>query len=163
MKTVQTFAFSMLTFALIACGGDKKTDSIPTASTTETTTTTAAAPADANAYDPNRGLGKHENVDVSKFDPALAASGKKVAEVKCTSCHKPTEEKLVGPGWKGVTQRKTPEWIMNFITNPDPMIDVDPELQKQLELCLVRMPNQGLNDTEAREILEYMREIDGAK
>lgn len=163
MKTVKTFAFSMLTFALIACGGDKKTDSIPTASTTETTTTTAAAPADANAYDPNRGLGKHENVDVSKFDPALAASGKKVAEVKCTSCHKPTEEKLVGPGWKGVTQRKTPEWIMNFITNPDPMIDVDPELQKQLELCLVRMPNQGLNDTEAREILEYMREIDGAK
>ncbi|MBU4537080.1 MAG: cytochrome c [Weeksellaceae bacterium] len=163
MKTVKTFAFSMLTFALIACGGDKKTDSIPTASTTETTTATAAAPADANAYDPNRGLGKHENVDVSKFDPALAASGKKVAEVKCTSCHKPTEEKLVGPGWKGVTQRKTPEWIMNFITNPDPMIDVDPELQKQLELCLVRMPNQGLNDTEAREILEYMREIDGAK
>jgi len=163
MKTVKTFAFSMLTFALIACGGDKKTDSIPTASTTETTTATSAAPADANAYDPNRGLGKHENVDVSKFDPALAASGKKVAEVKCTSCHKPTEEKLVGPGWKGVTQRKTPEWIMNFITNPDPMIDVDPELQKQLELCLVRMPNQGLNDTEAREILEYMREIDGAK
>lgn len=163
MKTVKTFAFSMLTFALIACGGDKKTDSIPTASTTETTTATAAAPADANAYDPNRGLGKHENVDVSKFDAALAASGKKVAEVKCTSCHKPTEEKLVGPGWKGVTQRKTPEWIMNFITNPDPMIDVDPELQKQLELCLVRMPNQGLNDTEAREILEYMREIDGAK
>ena len=93
----------------------------------------------------------------------MAASGKKVAEVKCASCHKPTEEKLVGPGWKGVTQKQTPEWIMNFISNPDPMIDVDPELQKQLELCLVRMPNQSLNDTEAREILEYMREIDGAK
>jgi mono/diheme cytochrome c family protein len=93
----------------------------------------------------------------------MAAAGKKIADVKCTSCHKPTEEKLVGPGWKGVTQRQTPEWIMNFISNPDPMIDVDPELQKQLELCLVRMPNQGLADNEAREILEYMREIDGAK
>ena len=53
--------------------------------------------------------------------------------------------------------------FMNFISNPDPMIDVDPELQKQLELCLVRMPNQGLADNEARELLEYMREIDGAK
>ena len=93
----------------------------------------------------------------------MAAKGKAVADVKCTSCHKPTEEKLVGPGWKGVTTRQSPAWIMNFISNPDPMIDVDPELQKQLELCLVRMPNQGLNDTEAREILEYMREIDGAK
>lgn len=158
-------ALSVLTLALFSCGGDKKTDSIPTATTTETTATTTEAPAASgtNEYDPKRGLGPHENVDVSKFDPAMAAAGKKIADVKCTSCHKPTEEKLVGPGWKGVTQRQTPEWIMNFISNPDPMIDVDPELQKQLELCLVRMPNQGLADNEAREILEYMREIDGAK
>ena len=165
MYTLKTMAFSVLTLALFSCGGDKKTDSIPTATTTETTATTTEAPAASgtNEYDPKRGLGPHENVDVSKFDPAMAAAGKKIAEVKCTSCHKPTEEKLVGPGWKGVTQRQTPEWIMNFISNPDPMIDVDPELQKQLELCLVRMPNQGLADNEARELLEYMREIDGAK
>ncbi|MCW4453100.1 MULTISPECIES: c-type cytochrome [Chryseobacterium group] len=165
MYTLKTMALSVLTLALFSCGGDKKTDSIPTATTTETTATTTEAPAASgtNEYDPKRGLGPHENVDVSKFDPAMAAAGKKIAEVKCTSCHKPTEEKLVGPGWKGVTQRQTPEWIMNFISNPDPMIDVDPELQKQLELCLVRMPNQGLADNEARELLEYMREIDGAK
>ncbi|WP_332025309.1 c-type cytochrome [Kaistella sp.] len=165
MYTLKTMALSVLTLALFSCGGDKKTDSIPTATTTETTATTTEAPAAAgtNEYDPKRGLGPHENVDVSKFDPAMAAAGKKIADVKCTSCHKPTEEKLVGPGWKGVTKRQTPEWIMNFISNPDPMIDVDPELQKQLELCLVRMPNQGLADNEAREILEYMREIDGAK
>ena len=165
MYTLKTMALSVLTLALFSCGGDKKTDSIPTATTTETTATTTEAPAASgtSAYDPKRGLGPHENVDVSKFDPAMAAAGKKIADVKCMSCHKTTDEKLVGPGWKGVTKRQTPEWIMNFISNPDPMIDVDPELQKQLELCLVRMPNQGLNDTEAREILEYMREIDGAK
>ena len=165
MYTLKTMALSVLTLALFSCGGDKKTDSIPTATTTETTATTTEAPAAAgtNEYDPKRGLGPHEDVDVSKFDPAMAAAGKKIAEVKCTSCHKTTDEKLVGPGWKGVTQRQTPEWIMNFISNPDPMIDVDPELQKQLELCLVRMPNQGLADNEARELLEYMREIDGAK
>lgn len=160
MKTIHSIAAAFLALGLVYCGGDKKTDSVPTAST-ETTAT--AESSGTNAYDPKRGIGKHENVDVSTFDPAMAAEGRKLAEVKCTSCHKPTEEKLVGPGWKGVTQRQTPEWIMNFITNPDPMIDVDPELQKQLELCLVRMPNQGLNDTEARQILEYMREIDGAK
>ncbi|WP_226065736.1 c-type cytochrome [Kaistella polysaccharea] len=167
MKSLKTVALAALAFTLFSCGGDKNTDSIPTGSTETTVTTTdetaTPATADAAKYDPNRGLGKHENVDVSKFDPAMAAAGKKIAEVKCTSCHKPTEEKLVGPGWKGVTTRQTPEWIMNFISNPDPMIDVDPELQKQLELCLVRMPNQALTDTDAREVLEYMREIDGAK
>lgn len=167
MKSLKTIALATFAFTLFACGGDKKTDSIPSASSGAEAATagesTEEMEANAAKYDPKRGLGKHENVDVSKFDPAMAAAGKKVAEVKCTSCHKATDEKLVGPGWKGVTQRQTPEWIMNFISNPDPMIDVDPELQKQLELCLVRMPNQGLNDTEAREILEYMREIDGAK
>ena len=74
-----------------------------------------------------------------------------------------TDEKLVGPGWKDVTKRRTGEWIMNFITNPDPMIDKDPEAQAMLELCLVRMPNQSLTDDEARAILEYMRKVDGLK
>ncbi len=164
MKNLKFFALSLFTAALVSCGGDKKTETTDSATTsTETSAATPAAGADASAYDPKRGLGSHETVDISKFDAAMAAEGKKVADVKCTSCHKPTEEKLVGPGWKGVTTRQTPQWIMNFITNPDPMINVDPELQKQLEICLVRMPNQGLNDTEARSILEYMRQIDGAK
>jgi hypothetical protein len=49
---------------------------------------------------------------------------------------------------------------MNFISNPDPMIEKDPAVQAQLELCLVRMPNQGLSDDEARNILEFMRNND---
>ena len=93
----------------------------------------------------------------------MATSGEKIAGVKCTSCHKTTEEKLVGPGWKGVTTRRTPEWIMNFITNTDAMIDKDPEAQAQLEICLVRMPNQSLSDDDARHLLEFMRKNDGVK
>jgi len=116
----------------------------------------------ADEYDPQRGLGKYtaENVELGPIDAAMAAAGEKIAEVKCFTCHKPTEERLVGPGWKGVTERHTAEWIMNFISNPNEMINVDPALQAQLEICLVRMPNQGLNDQETREILEYMRQND---
>jgi mono/diheme cytochrome c family protein len=93
----------------------------------------------------------------------MATDGEAVYGVKCSSCHKTTDEKLVGPGWNGVTIRRQPQWIMNFITNPDPMINKDPEVQAQLEICLVRMPNQGLTDDEARHILEFMRKIDGVK
>lgn len=71
-----------------------------------------------------------------------------------------TDERLVGPGWKGVTERRTGSWLMNFITNPDPMIDKDPELQAQLEICLVRMPNQNVVETEAKAIVEFMRSND---
>lgn len=161
MKSLNTLALATFTLALISCNGDSKTEAV----TEKTSVTDSVQNTElvTGEYDPTRGLGPHENVDVSTFNPEMAAMGKRIAEVKCTSCHKPTEEKLVGPGWRGVTHRQTPEWIMNFITNPDPMIDVDPQLQKQLELCLVRMPNQGLDDTEARQILEYMREIDGVR
>lgn len=119
---------------------------------------------DASTYDPKRGEGKFESVEIgAKLDAAMAKEGKSIADVKCASCHKYTEERLVGPGWAGVSEKHKPEWIMNFITNPDAMIDIDPELQAQLEICLVRMPNQNLSETEARSILEFMRENDGVK
>ena len=153
MKNLKLFLIGLATITIISCGGDKKIESSTESNSAEASSASAESESTSSGdYDPKRGLGKYDesNVDVSKFDATMAAEGKKIAEVKCTSCHKPTEEKLVGPGWKGVTTRQTPYWIMNFISNPDPMISVDPELQKQLEICLVRMPNQGLNDTEAR-------------
>jgi len=115
-------------------------------------------------YDPNRGEGKFTNVKINdKLEEGMAVRGQKVAELKCTSCHKLTDEKLVGPGWAGVTKRHTPEWIMNFMTNTDAMIDKDPKAQAMLEICMVRMPNQNLTDDEARDILEFLRKNDGVK
>ncbi|MDZ4759064.1 MAG: c-type cytochrome [Bacteroidota bacterium] len=119
---------------------------------------------DNPSYDPNRGTGKFTDVKVGdKLDEKLAVAGGKVSDVKCSSCHKLTDEKLVGPGWQGVTKRHQPAWIMNFITNTDEMLTKDPKAQAQLELCLVRMPNQSLSDDDARGLLEYMRKNDGVK
>ena len=143
-----------------SCGKKENPDNDFSAPATEEATTES----DPSSYDPKRGEGKFDKVELgATLDQAMATKGEEVAGVKCTSCHKTTDEKLVGPGWKGVTERRKPEWIMNFITNPDPMIDKDPEVQAQLEICLVRMPNQGLADAEARSILEYMRKNDGVK
>jgi mono/diheme cytochrome c family protein len=147
-------------FMFAACGGgagsDQKAPDPYDAKKTE---------ANGNpSYDPKRGEGKFTKVEVSeKLDAAKAAGGEKVFTVKCSSCHKLTNEKLVGPGWLGVTKRLAPEWIMNFATNPDPMIDKDPEAKAQLEICLVRMPNQNISDEDARNIYEFMRKNDGVK
>jgi len=150
-------ALFIVAIAMFTSCGKKEKD-------TEDFSTGAAATEDVSSYDPNRGLGKHTSVDLGeKLDVEMAAEGEKIQAVKCSACHKLTDEKLVGPGWKGVTERKKPEWIMNFITNPDPMIDKDPELQAQLEICLVRMPNQALTDADARNLLEFMRQNDGVK
>ena len=97
------------------------------------------------------------------LDQAMVTAGKGTYELKCQSCHRLTEEKLVGPGWKGVTQKRKPVWIMNMITNVDMMLEKDPEAQKLLELCLVRMPNQNITTDEARKVVEFMRSNDGEK
>ena len=87
--------------------------------------------------------------------------GQNIYDVKCASCHKLTDEKLVGPGWKGVTKKRQPHWIMNMIRNVDMMLEKDPEAQRLLEECLVRMPNQNLSKNDARQVLEFMRNNDG--
>ncbi len=151
----------ILSALLAACGGaadqqNAKTGSEPAAGT--------GASSNNPSYDPNRGEGKFTNVKIAQtLDPAMAEAGNKIYTVKCAACHKTTDEKLVGPGWKGVTERHTPEWIMNFATNPDAMLDKDPKAQAMLEICLVRMPNQHLSDEEARSVFEFMRKNDGVK
>jgi cytochrome c551/c552 len=155
----KTICIAAFICGITACGGGAHTPETAVAPAGET------KPVNANpSYDPNRGEGKFKEVDIpAKLDAALAESGNKVYGVKCGSCHKLSEEKLVGPGWKNVTSRHTAPWIMNFITNTDEMLNKDPKAQAQLEICLVRMPNQNLSDTDARALYEFMRKNDGVK
>jgi len=115
-------------------------------------------------YDELVGKGKYnaDNFSVSAtVDPELASKGDAIYGAKCQSCHKTTDERLVGPGFKGVTERRTPVWIMNFLTNTDEMIDVDPAMQDELEICMVRMPDQALAEADAHAMVEFFRKNDG--
>ena len=151
---------TMIAGILFSCGSNGNTENSTAGNSTGGVKKTDETP----AYDPHRGEGKFTKVELgSKLDISKAAGGKKVYDVKCGACHKLTDEKLVGPGWTGVTSRYAPEWIMNFITNTDAMITKDPKMQAQLEICLVRMPNQSLTDDDARNLLEFMRKNDGIK
>ena len=147
---------------IAACGGNADSNTTTAAETPSADTKKAVT--DNPSYDPQRGEGKFTKVEVSeKLDATMATAGEKIYGVKCSSCHKLTSEKLVGPGWTGVTDRHTAEWIMNFVTNTDAMLNKDPKAQAQLEICLVRMPNQNLADADARNLYEFMRRNDGVK
>ena len=52
---------------------------------------------------------------------------------------------------------------MNMATNVDMMLETDPEAQKLLEQCMVRMPNNLIAKEDARKVLEFMRSNDGEK
>jgi len=118
----------------------------------------------ANQMDPSKGIGVIKTVTLnSPIEQERVKRGSAIYEMKCSACHKLSDQRLVGPGWKEVTKRRRPEWIMNMITNVEVMLDKDPEAQKLLELCLTRMPNQNVSVGDARDVLEFMRNNDGEK
>jgi cytochrome c len=122
---------------------------------------TAEAPKKEND---GKGIGQIKEVTLNTpLEQERLTRGKAVYEMKCSACHKLNDQRVVGPGWAGVTTRRKPEWIMNMVTNVDVMLDQDPEAQKLLELCLTRMPNQNVSVGDARDILEFMRQNDGEK
>jgi cytochrome c2 len=114
--------------------------------------------------DPTKGIGAVKSVTLkTPIEQPRVERGLSIYEMKCSACHKLDDQRVVGPGWKGITKKRKPEWIMNMITNTDVMLDNDAEAQKMLELCLVRMPNQNISVGDARDILDYMRSNDGEK
>jgi mono/diheme cytochrome c family protein len=92
----------------------------------------------------DKGVGPIKEVKLGPIDPAMAKAGAALFEQKCSACHK-FDERYVGPALKGVTQRRRPEYIMN----------------KLLGEYMVQMTFQNVKESEAREILEYFRQVDG--
>lgn len=154
MKTQFAMALLILTVFGYGCssGGAEQRAEEPTTD-----------PAAAATQEETHGSKVREVKLTTPLDPVMVTKGKEIYDMKCAACHRLTDERLVGPGWKSVTTRRKPEWIMNMILNVDMMLADDTEAQKMLEQCLVRMPNQNLSESDARSVLEYMRQNDGEK
>ncbi|MEN8138242.1 MAG: cytochrome c [Bacteroidota bacterium] len=108
------------------------------------------------------GIGPISKGDVTltdEVDAAMAEQGKIVYDKMCTACHK-ANKKFIGPAPKGIMERRTPEWIMNMILNPEQMVKEDP-IAKQLLIDFngAPMANQNLTKEEARHVLEYFRTL----
>ncbi|MDH5366167.1 MAG: cytochrome c [Cyclobacteriaceae bacterium] len=107
----------------------------------------------------NKGIGPITELKLDEVNQELVADGLKVFEEMCTACHK-VEKKFIGPSPKGIMDRRSPEWIMNMILNPDEMVIKDP-IAKQLliEANGAPMANQNLTEDQARAVLEYFRTL----
>ena len=155
MYSKTTILLSILAIILFACTSKKEADDAAKNSPT---------PSDIAATQPEvHGLEVKSIELTNPLNKDWVTTGKASYELKCLACHKLSDEKLVGPGWAGVTKRREPVWIMNMITNVEMMLEKDPEAQKLLEQCLVRMPNQNISQEDARKLIEFMRSNDGKK
>jgi len=102
--------------------------------------------------------GKVQHVDVGEnIDATMAKAGLDVFDTKCSGCHK-YEERFVGPALGDVAERRTPEYIMNMILDTETMIENDDTVKCLLQEFLTRMPNQNVDEKDARNVLEHLRE-----
>ena len=156
MSRLLLFCFVVL---LAACGGNSSSDSGDAAEYAPAFKEEKKKAADAAS---NKGVGQTTHVELNNpLDAAMVESGGSIYQLKCAACHKLTDQRVVGPGWAGITKKRTPEWIMNMTTNVDAMLAEDPVAQELLKECLVRMPNQNLTVADARDVLEFMYKNDG--
>ncbi len=104
----------------------------------------------------DKGIGPITEVTLGKIDATLAAKGKELFKAQCSACHKITK-RVVGPALAGVTDRRSPEWIMNMIMNPEEMVAKNKVAKELLAIYIAPMANQNITKDEARALLEYFR------
>lgn len=148
---------------LLASCGEKKEEKKDGFEINRTKTETKAAnpetkevPVDLS----NKGVGPITTLELNAdIDAKMATAGEEKFKALCTACHM-VDKRMIGPALKGVTKRRSPEWIMNMIINPDKMIKEDPIAKALLkEYNNAIMFNQNLSEEDARSILEYLRTL----
>ena len=137
----------------------RRTPSQKTA-TAETTESASDVKASERIDLENKGVGPIQSLELpAEIDQTMADKGLEVFMSKCSACHK-ADKRFIGPAPAGILKRRSPEWVMNMILNPDEMVKEDP-LAKELlmEFNGSPMANQNLTEEEARAVLEYFRTL----
>lgn len=104
----------------------------------------------------DKGIGPIKDLKLGEIDKNMAAEGQALFQRKCMTCHR-LDSKMIGSALRGITQRRTPEWIMNMMLNPDGMIENNKAAKELFEELKVKMNPKDVNEVEARKILEYLR------
>lgn len=148
--------------ALIASCGEKKEEKKDgfEVSRTKTEDTKAKAKESVPVDMDNKGVGPITNVEFpEEINDEMVARGKAKFDAICVACHM-IDKRMIGPALKGVYDRRSPEWVMNMILNPDGMLKEDPIAKALLkEYNNAIMLNQNLTEDEARDIAEYLRTL----
>ena len=88
--------------------------------------------------------------------------GEQIYRTRCATCHSLTGHELagaLGPDLLGVTDRREMNWILNWLRAPDQMLEQKDPIAMALyeRYGKLAMPNLRLNQQEAEDIIDYMR------
>lgn len=113
---------------------------------------------DTPSVDPmkNKGIGPVKSVKLDDIDLEMASKGERVFKSVCATCHR-LDSDYIGPKLGGITNRRTPEWIMNMVLNTEEMLRKDPIAKELKKKHASTMAVGGLDEKDARNLLEFLR------
>jgi mono/diheme cytochrome c family protein len=168
MKIIFKSSAVLFSVLMMSCGGkeEKKKEGFSVDRAKTTTEKPAPAPAAADKLPSetvdltNKGVGPITSVTLgADIDQEMAKKGEEVYNQMCLACHR-VDKKFIGPAPTGILERRSPEWVMNMILNPEVMVKEDPLAKALLaEFNGAPMANQSLTEEQARAVLEYFRTL----
>lgn len=150
MTIFKTLLTGIVILTLISCGGKEDAKQA-------TQKQPAKTDSGLSAFELENGIGPiKEKITLAALDVNRAKEGEKPYKIKCAACHR-LDERFIGPAQRYVVERRSPEFILNMMLNPDEMVRKHPEGKKLLAEYLSPMTNMNLKLEEAKDILEYLR------
>ena len=87
---------------------------------------------------------------------ALASTGQQVYESMCQACHTIGRGRLIGPDLRGMSERRSEEWLFEFIRGSQAMVAAgDPEAVAIFEEYGTVMPDWPLTDEQLQAVIAY--------
>ncbi|BFP40220.1 hypothetical protein FGF1_10650 [Flavobacteriaceae bacterium GF1] len=163
--SILTCLFALI---LVGCGGktEKKEEGFSVnrkkspEKVEQSTPETNDVPASQRITLDNKGVGQIKDITLDpEIDQAMANAGSELFKTNCTACHR-TDKRFIGPKMQGILERRSPEWVMNMILDPQLMVEEDRCAKDLLvEFNGAAMSNQNLTVEQTRSLLEYFRTL----
>jgi mono/diheme cytochrome c family protein len=88
---------------------------------------------------------------------ARADTGKEIFEKQCASCHTIGGGDSGGPDLKGVGTRRSSDWMIRVITEPDKLAaDKDPAQLELVKKFGMEMPSLGISRDDAQKVVAFL-------
>lgn len=87
--------------------------------------------------------------------------GERIFRTRCAACHSVGDGAGLGPDLAGVTEHRDREWLVRWIMAPDEVIAAGDPIAIGLlhEWNDIRMPNLGLDEKQARSVIDFMESM----